>query len=143
MSHKGRLKKVGKSSKKMYGSRKLLVCGHPEPEQQILLSLLKENGLSDFPVVFATSGDIQRTLKETLESDDRHGQGEASDMKRAIIMSGFTQKKLHTLMAAYRGSELPTQLWAALTPLSENWSVADLLDELAAEAEAIKKQRKK
>jgi hypothetical protein len=45
-------------------------------------------------------------------------------------------------MAAYRGSELPSQLWATLTPVSENWFVADLLDELAAEAEAIKKQRK-
>jgi hypothetical protein len=63
-------------------------------------------------------------------------------MKRAVIMSGFTQKELHALMAAYRGSELPSQLWATLTPVSENWSVADLLDELAAEAEAIKKQRK-
>ncbi|MCD6581621.1 MAG: DUF3783 domain-containing protein [Desulfuromusa sp.] len=143
MSHKARLKKVGNSSKKMYGPKKLLVCGYPEPDQQVLLSLLEENGLSTFPVVFATNGGMQRTLKETLESDDRHGQGEVSDMKRAIIMSGFTQKKLHTLMAAHRSSELPTQLWAALTPLSETWSVADLLDELAAEAEAIKKQRKK
>ena len=143
MSHKGRLKKVGKSSKKMYGPSKLLVCGYPESEQQVLLSLLEENGLRVFPVIFATNDDMQRTLKEILESDDRYGQGEGSDMKRAIIMSGFTQKKLHTLMAAHRSSELPTQLWAALTPLSETWSVADLLDELAAEAEAIKKQTKK
>lgn len=143
MSHKGRMGKVGKSSKKMYGTRKLLVCGYPESDQQALLLLLKENGLSDFPVIFATNGDLQGSLKEVLKSDDRHGQGEASDMKRGIIMSGFTQKKLYALMAVYRGSELPTQLWAALTPLSETWSVADLLDELAAEAEAIKKQRKK
>ncbi|NOQ41647.1 MAG: DUF3783 domain-containing protein [Desulfuromusa sp.] len=143
MSHKGRLKKVGKSSKKMYGSKKLLVCGYPEPEQQVLLSLLKESRLSAFPVIFATNGDMQRTLKNILESDDKPDQGEVSAMKRAIIMSGFSQKELHTLMAAHRASELPAQLWAALTPLSENWSVAALLDELAAEAEAIKKQRKK
>jgi hypothetical protein len=126
----------------MYGPRKLLVCGYPESEQRALLSLLKENGLSTFPVIFATNGDLQRTLKEVLDSDDRQGQGEVFGMKRAVIMSGFTQKELHILMAAYRGSELPSQLWATLTPVSENWFVADLLDELAAEAEAIKKQRK-
>ena len=143
MSHRGKLKKVGKSSKKMYGSRKILVCGYPEPEQQALLSLIDETRLAVFPVIFATNNDIQKTLKDILESDDKHGQGEVSDMKRGIIMSGFTQKELHTLMAAYRGAKLPTQHWATLTPMSENWSVADLLDELAAEAEAIKKQRNK
>jgi hypothetical protein len=142
MSHEGKFKKIGKSVKKMYGPRKLLVCGYPESEQRALLSLLKENGLSAFPVIFATNGDLQRTLKEVLDSDDRQGQGEVFGMKRAVIMSGFTQKELHILMAAYRGSELPSQLWATLTPVSENWFVADLLDELAAEAEAIKKQRK-
>jgi len=110
--------------------------------QRALLSLLEENGLSAFPVIFATNGDLQRTLKEVLDSDDRQGQGEVSDMKRAVIMSGFTQKELHILMTAYRGSDLPPQLWATLTPISENWSVADLLAELAAEAEAVKKQRK-
>jgi len=56
-------------------------------------------------------------------------------------MSGFTQKELHKLMTAYRQAELPSQLWATLTPISENWSIANLLEELAAEAEAIKKQR--
>jgi hypothetical protein len=142
MGHEGKFKKIGKSVKKMYGPRKLLVCGYPESEQRALLSLLKENGLSTFPVIFATNGDLQRTLKEVLDSDDRQGQGEVFGMKRAVIMSGFTQKELHILMAAYRGSELPSQLWATLTPVSENWFVADLLDELAAEAEAIKKQRK-
>ena len=81
------------------------------------------------------------TLKELLALPDRSGQGEASDMRRAIIMSGFTQKELHKLMTAYRLAELPSQLWATLTPISENWSVTNLLEELAAESEAIKKQK--
>ena len=142
MSHEGGFKKVGKSDKKMYGPRKLLVCGYTEAERRVLLSLLKENGLSAFPVIFATNSDLQRTLKEVLDSDDRYDNGEVSGIKRAVIMSGFTQKELHALMGAYRGSQLPAQLWATLTPVSENWPVAGLLDELAAEAEAIKKQRK-
>ena len=142
MSHEGKFKKVGKSAKKMYGPRKLLVGGYPYSQQSSLLSLLENNGLSDLPVIFVTSSDSHRTLKEMLVLDDRRGQGEVFDMKRAVIMSGFTQKELHTLMTAYRGSELSGQLWATLTPVSENWSVADLLDELAAEAEAINRQRK-
>jgi hypothetical protein len=62
-------------------------------------------------------------------------------MRRAIIMSGFTQNELHRLMTAYRNSGQPTQLWATLTPISENWLIEKLLGELAAEAETFKKQR--
>ena len=126
----------------MYGVRKLLVCGYSEPEQQVLLSLINGSKLIPVPVIFAITGDEQRALKEVLESDDGYGLGEVSDMKRAIIMSGFTQKELHFLMTDYRKAKLPTQLWATLTPISEKWSVTDLLEELAAEGEALKKQRK-
>ncbi len=52
----------------------------------------------------------------------------------------FTQKELHTLMGAYRRAGLAKQLWATLTPTSEDWSLSDLLEELAREAEAVKKQ---
>lgn len=143
MSQEGTFTKVEQSSKQMYGSKGLLVCGYPELEQQTLLSLLNENELSAVPVIFATNGDIQKSLKEVLNSDHKHGQGETSDMTRAAILSGFTQNELHTLMESHKGSTLPTQLWAALTPISENWSVADLLDELTAEREEIKKKKKK
>jgi hypothetical protein len=142
MSHEGEFKKVDKSERKMYGPRKLLVCGYSESEQLGFLSLLEKNGFVDLPVIFVTSGETSRTLKEVLTSDDRSGRGEVSDMKRAVIMSGFTQKELHTLMKGYRVSGMQKQLWATLTPVSENWPVADLLEELAAEAEAIDRQRK-
>ncbi len=142
MKHKGTMRKVGQSSKRMFGPRKLLVCGYPETQQQALLSLLTRGGLSSVPVIFATNSDTQKTLKEILQADDKYGHGETSDMKRAVIMSGFTQKELHRLMTAYRKSKLPAQHWATLTPVSESWAVTDLLDELEAEAEAIKRQRK-
>jgi len=141
MSQEGTFKKVGESSEKMHGTKGLLLCGYPETEQQKLLALLKERELSTFPVIFATNDHGQMTLKEIFESDHGHGLGESSDMKRAAIMSGFSHNELHTLMASYRDSDLPTQLWAALTPVSENWSVADLLNELTAEHEAINKQK--
>ena len=143
MNHSGRNKKVGKSSKKMYGARKLLVCGYSEDDQQTFLSLLEENGLGSVPVIFAATNDLQKTIKEVLGADDRTGAGENSEMSRAVIVSGLTQKELHVLMTAYRKARLPGQLWAALTPTSEKWTVAALLEELAAEKEGIRKLQEK
>ena len=133
-------KKAGRSEKKMYGPRKILVCGYSAPEQSTLLYLLEENGFSDLPVVFVSNSDSGKTFKELVESPHNSGLGEDSEMNRAVIMSGLAQKELYKLMAVYRLSELPSQLWASLTPVSEMWSVARLLSELAAETEATKKQ---
>ncbi len=141
MNHGGEFKKVGKSEKKLHGPRKLIVCGYPELDQRALLSLLEKDDFKDLPVIFVTNRDSKKTISELLTLDDRSGQDEVSDMRRAIIMSGFTQNELHRLMTAYRNSGLSTQLWATLTPISENWPVEKLLGELAAEAEAFKKQR--
>jgi hypothetical protein len=136
----GTFKKVGKSRNRMYGPRGILVCGYPASEQSSLLYLLEENGFSDLPVIFVSNTDLTRPLKELLVAPHSSGLGEDSEMRRAIIMSGFSQKELYKLMALYRLAELPPQLWASLTPISEKWSVSQLLDELAAESEAINKQ---
>jgi hypothetical protein len=141
MAHKSTFQKMKKSNKKMYGTRGILVCGYAPSEQRLLVSFLGQKGFQDLPVIFVTTAQSMKTLKELLALPDCSGQGEASGMRRAIIMSGFTQKELHKLMEAYRLAELPSQLWATLTPISENWSVTNLLEELAAESEAIKKQR--
>jgi hypothetical protein len=141
MNHEGKFKKVGKSEKRLHGPRKLIVCGYPELEQRALLSLLEKNDFKDLPVIFVTNRDSKKTISELLTLDERSGQDEVSDMRRAIIMSGFTQNELHRLMTAYRNSGLSTQLWATLTPISENWPIEKLLGELAAEAEAFKNQR--
>jgi len=125
----------------MYGTRGILVCGYSSLEQPSFLSFLEQAGFQDFSVIFVTSIQSTNTLKELLALPNRSGHEEESDMRRAIIMSGFTQKELHKLMTAYRQAELPSQLWATLTPISENWSITNLLEELAAESEAIKKQR--
>ena len=126
----------------MHGTRGILVCGYSLTEQSPFLSFLAQAGFQDLSVVFVTSRQSTNTLKELLALTDRSGNGEESDMRRAIIMSGFTQKELYKLMTAYRHAELPSQLWATLTPISENWSITDLLEELAKESEAIAKQRK-
>ena len=56
-------------------------------------------------------------------------------------MSGFTQEELHTLMNGYRKAGLPAQLWATLTPVSENWTLETLLIELSKEDEALGNRR--
>jgi len=141
MGHKSTFQKVKNANKKMYGTRGILVCGYSLPEQPLFLSLLEQSGFQDLGVVFVTTGQSASTLKELLALPHKSGQGDESGMRRAIIMSGFTQKELHKLMKAYRLADLPSQLWATLTPTSEHWSANDLLEELAAESEAIKKQR--
>ena len=125
----------------MYGSRGILACGYSPSEQLTFLSFLERSGFQDLGVIFVATNQSTKTLKELLALPDRSGQGETSDMRRAIIISGFTQKELHKLLADYHLAELPPQLWATLTPISENWSVTNLLEELAAEAEAIKGKR--
>jgi hypothetical protein len=137
----GTFKKAGKAKKRLYGQRGLMVCGYPPDEHQPLLMLLEQNTFQDLPVIFATDGDLSKALKEVFSLENRVGLGKHSDMQRAIIMSGFTQKELHLLMATYRVSEMPPTLWATLTPISENWSLSQLLGELAAEAEARKRQK--
>ena len=142
MNHDGKFRKVGKSEEKLYGPRKLIVCGYPDLDRRALLSLLEKNNFNDLPVIFVTTQDLKKTISELLTLDDRSGQDEFSQMERALILSGFTQNELHRLMKAYRNSGLSTQLWATLTPISENWPVEKLLGELAAEAAAFKKQRR-
>lgn len=138
---KGTFTKVGKSKKRMHGARGILACGYLPGEQSSLLYLLEQNGFKDLPALFPTDDDSAKTIKEVLDSDDKAGLGNKSEMRRAIIMSGFTQKELYKFMAIYRLSELPSPLWASLTPTSETWSISRLLDELAAESEAIRKQK--
>jgi len=141
MSHKGTFKKIGKSKKQMYGPRKILVCGYPATEQDSILSLIQKLTFDYTPTVFATESNLDSSLKDILELADKYGLGESSNMKRAIIMSGLNQQELQKFMTAYKYAGLPPQLWAGLTPISENWLLKTLLDELSAEAESFNKLR--
>ena len=132
--------KVEKSEEKMYGPRQLLVCGYTSGQQPLLLSLLNQIDMADLPVKFITDADSHWTLKDVLALKEKRGEGNPSTLSRAIIMCGLTHKELHRLMGVYRGSGFPKQLWATLTPISENWTVKDLLEELAKESEAMRQR---
>ena len=134
--------KVEKSNQRMHGPKAILVCGYAPAEHEPLAGALSQIGFADRPVIFATDADAERTLIGLLSSENRSGIGKPSSMPRAIIMSGFSQEELHLLMNAYRKARLPAQLWATLTPVSENWTLEALLLELSKEDEALKKRRK-
>jgi hypothetical protein len=138
----GTFEKIGKSEERLYGPKGIIVCGYPPPEHEPLANALEKLGFGDRPIIFMTNNAALETLKNVLTWENRSGIGQPSDMARAVIMSGFSQEEVHRLMNAYRQAGLPRQLWATLTPASENWTVSHLLKELAAEDEAMKRQRR-
>jgi hypothetical protein len=138
----GTFEKMGTSEEKLYGPKGIIVCGYPPPEQEPLASALEKLGFGDRPIIFVTDNTAFEPLKNVLTLENRSGIGRPSRMARALIMSGFTQEEVHRLMNAYRQAGLPRQLWATLTPASESWSVSYLLEELAAEDEAMKVEQK-
>ena len=137
MANDGTFQKMDRPDERLYGTKGVIVCGYGPSEHEPIANAIEKMGLGDRPVIFATDADSARTLKEVLKSADRSGMGQSASMPRAIIMSGFTQKEVQFLMSVYRQAELPRQHWATLTPVSENWTLAALLQELAAEAEAL------
>jgi hypothetical protein len=134
----GEFQKIQESDERMYGPKGILVCGYPAPEHRFFALFMDKAGFSDRPIIFPTSKDAGKTLKELLGLTTESGMGEPAGLPRAIIMSGFTQNEVHRIMYAYRQAGLPAQLWATLTPLSENWLLADLLNELVKENDALK-----
>jgi len=127
----------------MYGPKGLVVCGFPPAEHAPLADALDQIGFNDRRLIFAVEKDSTKTLKEIFSAEDRSGMGHSSTMPRATIMSGFLQSEVHTLMSAFRQAGLPRQLWATVTPVSEDWTLAALLTELAEEDRAMQQKRPK
>ena len=133
MTDSGSYRRVGTSDEPLYGPRGLVVCGLTADEQQTLLGLLTVVSFPDLPVIFAGESDAETKLGELMTLGHLHGRGEDSGLRKAVIMSGFSEKELHLFMGSYKSTDLPKPLWATLTPHSENWSLLELLTELSAE----------
>ena len=137
----GKFEKIQESDERMYGPKGILVCGYPPAEHRFFALFMEKAGFSDRPIIFAKTEDAGRPVKELLGLTTESGIGEPTDLPRAVIMSGFTQNEVHRIMVAYRQAGLPAQLWATLTPVSENWLLSDLLRELVKENEFFKKKK--
>ncbi len=138
MSSRDTFKKVGMSEETMYGPPKVLACGHTPAAQHILIELFRTHGLGHFPIVFIPEAEEDRCLKEFLQREHCSGFGKKAGNIPALIVSGFTEKELHALLAAYRTRGGTRPLLATLTPTSETWTIEFLLKELRREAEAMK-----
>lgn len=140
MSH--RLRPVKATTKVLYGPRKVLVCGYAPLEQEALLAMMDLWKFSDVPAVFAGAPEAETPVGELLALSGGHGQGQASDLPRAVILAGLKEKELHTFMAAWKHLDLPAQHWACLTPTSEAWPLGQLLAELERERQALAQREK-
>jgi len=133
--------KVDQSDNLLYGPRKLLLCGFAADVQPQFITLLETIGLAAIPLVWVSENQADIPVGDLVQLENGAGSGVSSGLPRAIIMSGISQNELHTLMAGCRKSGMQPPLWATLTPTSATWPIQNLLKELAAEHEAMKKRR--
>jgi len=133
MEKKAAFTKVLRTDDHLYGPRKLLICGFSFAERSGILDIVKSTEIEDLPTVWAKSEQDDTILKKLFALPDLSGFNCESELFRAVIMGGITQKELHQLMGTYRNSEMAPALWAVLTPTSENWTLKMLLEELDAE----------
>ena len=141
MKNDAEFEKLTRSSERLHGAKGLVFCGFAAAEHGPLVQALSHIGLGDRPVIFATQGDLDKSLKDLIASGNRSGMGESTEMPRATILSGCTQLEVHTLMTAFKDAGLPRQLWATVTPISENWSLGALLKDLAKEDLAFRNRK--
>ncbi|MBI9085011.1 MAG: DUF3783 domain-containing protein [Desulfobacterales bacterium] len=134
----GTFKPVSNSSeKRLYGPRKLLLCGFSSESQDKMGVFLEMIGMADIDRVWALPGDGEKTVGELMGLSNDTGRGIDSGLPRAVIMAGITEKELHLLVDSCRRAGMRQTLFATLTPVSEKWSLGDLLRELGCEREAL------
>ena len=137
-----KFEKMTTSDKALYGPCKLLMCGFPAGAQTKLSTVLGMAGLNAVPQVWVSREQAEMLLSELFQLPGGKGLGISSDLPRAIIVAGITEKELIRLMTVCRKTGMKAALWATLTPTSENWTLAELLAELSAERRAMQKKNK-
>ena len=133
----GTFERVTDSDKALYGPPKVVFCGFPAKAHPALNALMEMADLGAVPVIYAGTAHGTETLGGLFELPGGSGEGIDSDLPRAVIVGGISEKALQQLMGAARASRMQPPLWAVLTPVSESWTLVDLLRELAAEREAL------
>jgi hypothetical protein len=101
------------------------------------------SGLSGVPKVWVSRDQADLLLRELFDLQEGSGTGAQSSLPRAIVMVGITEKALIGLMKVCKKTVMKQSLWATLTPTSENWTLKQLLSELAAEHRAMQIRTRK
>ena len=138
--------KMGSSDKPRPGPRRVLVCGYDDEArvniESLTVMMVEKLNLMVLPLAFATENELAKSLMDIFEGPLPDGQ-QSTEMERAVIMSGMSEKEIHAFMGGFRTLQLPKPLWATLTPLSSKWTLGYLLGELATERKALAEQAKK
>ncbi len=129
--------KVTTSEKPLYGPRKLLLCGFPAVAQPKFETVLDMVGLGNVSKIWVSDDQGDMALSALLQLPDNSGASVLSNLPRAIVVAGISQNELISLMTVCKKAGMMNALWATLTPVSENWSILQLLEELAAERNAM------
>jgi len=133
----GTFEKVTRSEKALYGPRKLLLCGFAASMQANFAKVLEFTGLADLDVVWVATEQADAEIGQLMELGPGTGTGVDSSLPRAIVVAGLSENELHNLMNTCRASGMKSALWAVLTPVSEKWTLRQLLVELEAERTAL------
>jgi hypothetical protein len=134
---KAGFEKLQNSEKTLFGPRKLLLTGFSSNSQTKFKILLEMLGLSDLPIVWAASEQLDDPLNVVVDLPEDFGKGMDSSLPRAIIAGGITEKELRLLMSGCRKAGMKHTIWATLTPTSVTWPLKQLLAELTAEHKAM------
>lgn len=132
--------KVTTSDKPLYGPRKLLLCGFSSAAQSKFETVLDMVDLRETPKIWVSDDQGDMALSTLLQLPDNSGASVSSNLPRAIVVAGISQNELISLMTVCRKAGMMNALWATLTPVSENWTIQQLLAELAAERKAINRK---
>jgi len=132
--------KVTTSDKPLFGPRKLLLCGFPSGAQSKIGTVLEMVGLREVPTIWVLEDQGGMAISELFQLPDNSGESVSSNLPRAIVVAGISQNELISLMTVCRKAGMMNALWATLTPTSENWTIQQLLAELAAERKAMTKK---
>lgn len=133
----GTFEKVTQSEKALYGPRKLLLCGFAASMQANFAKVLGFTGLADLDVVWVAADQADDEIGQLMELAPATGTGTDSNLPRAIVVASISENELHNLMNTCRASGMKSALWAVLTPVSEKWTLRQLLAELEAERTAL------
>jgi len=131
--------KVTVSEKKLYGPRRLLLCGFDVEAQRKFATVIEAAGLADVPRVWVSDAQAGERLSDLFEQPDGSGAGAPSTLARAIIVGGITEAQLIGFMKICKQTGMRPPLWAVLTPVSEKWPIAELIKELEREREKLKR----
>ena len=136
----GKFEKVSRSEKALYGPRKLILCGFAAGMQANFLKILEFTGLPDLDLVWAAEERADEAIGDIMELPAGTGAGTDSALPRAIVVAGISESSLHNLMNTCRASGMKPALWAVLTPVSEKWTLRQLVTELEAERTALQEK---